>query len=131
MHVHVSPEIMQELVRHSRTTHPNECCGILYGTPDRITAAEPAANVHATPRTHFEIDPAALIAAHRTARDGGVPIAGYYHSHPTGIAEPSATDAAMAAGDGRIWAIIAQDNIRFWRDTGSGFVPLSYALADS
>ncbi len=110
----------------TRHAHPNECCGILYGSRDHITHAEPTRNVHPTPDTHFEIDPAALIAAHRIAREGGSAVAGYYHSHPLGPAEPSAADAAMAAGDGAIWAIVARGDIRFWRDGEAGFEPLSY-----
>jgi proteasome lid subunit RPN8/RPN11 len=57
-------------------------------------------------------------------------VIGYFHSHPQGRAEPSTTDRACAAGDGRVWAIIAGDEVRFWRDDEAGFTPLSYALAD-
>ena len=98
----------------------------MLGEGERITAATPAANVHPDPETHFEIDPQALVDAHRQARQGGSQVLGYYHSHPNGFARPSATDAAMAAGDGAIWAIIAADGVTFWRDGGAGFTPLPY-----
>lgn len=88
----------------------------------------PAANVHPSPATHFEIDPAALIGAYRQVRGGGPKIIGYYHSHPTGCPSPSPTDQAMAARDGKIWAIIGRDEIKFWRDDPGGFKPLSYQL---
>ena len=55
---------------------------------------------------------------------------GYYHSHPTGPAEPSATDRAQASGDGRVWAIVGEDGVTFWRDDERGFAPLSYAIED-
>ena len=81
-----------------------EVCGLLFGTAERIAAIAPAANVAPDPARHFELDPAALIAAHRAARAGGPPIIGHYHSHPSGVAVPSATDTACAppagAGDG-------------------------------
>jgi hypothetical protein len=32
----------------------------------------------------------------------------------------------MAAGDGKVWAIVAGQAIAFWRDSPSGFEPLSY-----
>jgi len=107
-----------------------ECCGLLVGRGGRIKRAVPAANVHSDPARHFEIDPAALIAAHRDARAGGAAVLGYYHSHPTGRAEPSPTDQAMASGDGRIWAIIAGGTVTLWRDAPAGFEPLPTRVAD-
>lgn len=101
--------------------------------------ARACANVAPDPLRHFEIDPAALIAAHRASRAGGLAVLGYFHSHPNGLARPSATDARAAAGDGRIWAILAltqtapgrQDaTLTLWRDTPSGFEPLSYRDTD-
>lgn len=101
--------------------------------------ARACANVAPDPLRHFEIDPAALIAAHRASRAGGLAVLGYFHSHPNGLARPSATDARAAAGDGRIWAILAltqtapgrQDaTLTLWRDTPSGFEPLSYHDTD-
>lgn len=107
-----------------------ECCGLLLGRGGRIARAVPAANVHPDPARHFEIDPAALIAAHRDARAGGAAVLGYYHSHPTGRAEPSPTDQAMASGDDRIWAIIAGGTVTMWRDAQAGFEPLPTRVAD-
>jgi len=111
--------------------HPRECCGILLGEGDRITAIRPARNVHPRPETHFEIDPQALIDAHRAERGGGPKVLGYYHSHPTGLPEPSATDKAGASGDGRIWAIISGDAVRLWRDLPGGFEALSSSATGS
>ena len=102
----------------------------LLGEKGQITEARPAANVHPAPERHFEIDPQALIDAHRAARHGGPQVLGYYHSHPAGSPEPSATDRAMASGDGRIWAIIAAAEVMFWQDCAGGFEALSYSLED-
>lgn len=110
--------------------HPREACGILLGEGHRISAARAAANVHPAPETRFEIDPQALIDAHRAARAGGPQVIGYYHSHPQGAPEPSATDRAMAAGDGRVWAIIADRDVRFWRDGKEGFAALPFTMID-
>ena len=109
--------------------HPHECCGLLLGEGGRITHAHPTANVHPDPATHFEIDPAALIAAYKAEREGGPRILGYYHSHPNGRAEPSPTDRASAARDGKVWAIVAGTQIRFFRDGEDGFEALSYEVA--
>lgn len=126
----VARSVIETLLAEASRTAPNECCGLLFGGEHRIECALPARNVHPSPRTHFEIDPAALIAAHKAEREGGPPVAGYYHSHPTGPAVPSATDCASASGDARVWAIVGRDGIAFWRDARSGFEPLSYTLAD-
>ncbi|WP_367274046.1 M67 family metallopeptidase [Erythrobacter sp.] len=112
----------------ARAAFPNEVCGLLLGEDARIDEARAAANIHPAPGTHFEIDPQALIDAHRAARAGGPQVIGYFHSHPTGEPVPSSTDRAMAAGDGRVWAIIAADEVMFWRDTGEGFAALSYLV---
>ena len=121
----VHRDITPILIAQTIAALPLECCGILLGRGDRITAIRPAANVHPSPATHFEIDPQVLIAAHRTAREGGPEVIGYYHSHPGGTAQPSATDSAQAAGDRRVWAIIGEGDVGWWRDTESGFERLS------
>ncbi len=132
MDIEVTRAALATLRAAASVAHPREACGLLLGEGVRITAARAAANVHPAPATHFEIDPAALIAAHRGAREGtGPQVLGYFHSHPRGPAEPSATDRELRARDGRIWAIIAGDDVTFWRDGGEGFAPLSFACRDS
>ena len=117
--------VFETVIGCAAQAHPNEACGILFGK-DLITHATLCANVHPTPLTHFEIDPAALIAAHKAERAGGPAIVGYWHSHPAGPALPSATDTASASGDGKVWAIAAGEKITFWRDTPAGFEALPY-----
>lgn len=104
---------------------PNEACGLLLGEGDRIFEVRKCANVHVDPARCFEIDPRALIAAHRAAREGGPQLIGYWHSHPSGPPEPSATDRANAAGDGKVWAIVGEGRVGWWRDAPAGFEALS------
>jgi proteasome lid subunit RPN8/RPN11 len=120
----------QALLMENIKVFPREACGILLGRGNRIEQVVPTRNVHPAPHSHFEIDPQALVDAHRAARNGGPEVLGYYHSHPAGPAEPSATDRAMATGDGRVWAIVGAGDVTFWRDDRHGFVPLSYAVED-
>ena len=139
------PDVAETLRREAEAAWPRECCGLLLGgastreslSPAHIVAIAPSRNVARDPWRHFEIDPVTLIAAHRTARAGGPPVLGYYHSHPTGVAVPSAIDQAEAPGDGAIWAIIAcapptaesgrakAGDISLWVDGPNGFVALS------
>ena len=127
--IEVLQTIPEDLLTYAAQAHPHECCGLLLGEGGRVTHAQPTANVHPNPATHFEIDPVALIGAHKVERVGGPRIIGYYHSHPTGNPEPSATDRASAAHDGRLWAIIAGGKVRFFRDGEEGFEALSYEVA--
>lgn len=130
MEIEVTSGVMATLLAEAERASPRECCGLLLGSTGRIDRAVPTANVHPEPGRHFEIDPAALIAAHKAARGGGPGLIGYYHSHPTGLAEPSATDRARAAGDNRVWAIIGRHEVTFWKDMSEGFVPLSLRVVE-
>ena len=92
-------------------------------------AVQWAANVAADPSRNFEIDPAALIAVHKDARADGMPLLGYFHSHPNGLARPSASDIAQAAPDGLIWLIIAGGAVTAWQPIAigahvTGFTPV-------
>ena len=129
MTLQVSSDVLYALLREARQAHPRECCGVLLGDTGAITELQPATNVHAEPETRFEIDPQALIDAHRNARNGGPKVLGYYHSHPNGLARPSARDEAMAQADGAIWAIIAAGSVSFWRLGAAGFAALPYEAA--
>ncbi len=126
----VTERAIAAMLAHAAHAAPDECCGLLLGTEGRVTQALAAANVHASPARHFEIDPAALIAAHRAARTDGPQLLGYYHSHPAGHPVPSATDCAHASGDGRAWAIVGGGGVTFWRDGESGFVALPTRTVD-
>jgi len=130
MCIHVTSQVVEAITRASQSAFPEECCGLLLGTDGRVTQAVPTRNVHSSPQTHFEIDPQALIDAHRAERAGGLELLGYYHSHPKGPPRPSVIDQAMAAGDGKIWAICGQAEVRFWRDVSRGFQALSYRVLE-
>lgn len=125
MVLQVTSGTIATLLAESARAMPDEACGLLLGRAGRIGEALLAANVHPEPLRHFEIDPVVLIAAHRAARKGGPEVIGYWHSHPTGDSRPSATDRALASGDGRVWAIVGRGEVSFWRDGASGFAALS------
>jgi desampylase len=128
MPIEVTSSVLDALLAQARVAFPREACGFLFGTAEAITGHRAAANVHPAPATHFEIDSQALIDAHRAMRGGGPRLIGYYHSHPSGPPEPSATDRAQAARDGMIWAIIGEGRVTLWRAGGDGLAPLPYRL---
>ena len=129
MALHLSSNDQKQLLHWSADAGQNECCGVLRGRDGKVIAVQWAANVAADPSQNFEIDPAALIAVHKDARTGGVPLLGYFHSHPNGLARPSASDIAQAAPDGLIWLIIAGGVVTAWQPIAigahvTGFTPV-------
>ncbi|MDG2004777.1 MAG: M67 family metallopeptidase [Novosphingobium sp.] len=121
MDLSVTSGVMATLREEAQRAAPEECCGLLLGRDGRISEAMPADNVAEDRLTRFEIDPMALLAAHKSARAGGPQVLGYYHSHPEGHPVPSATDCDHASGDDRLWAIVAGGEVAFWRDGEGGF----------
>lgn len=123
MTVTIASALLRQIADAAATSPHAEICGLLFGTRDAVTAAAPCRNVAVDPTRRFEIDPAALLAAHRAAREGGARIVGHYHSHPSGLAVPSARDAADAAPDGLLWLIAGGGGVvRAWRAVESGAV---------
>jgi desampylase len=117
----------QQLLDWAEEAGDYECCGLLLGMKDIVERVERTANVAGNPNSHFEIDSSALILAEKYARQGGPQILGYFHSHPNGSAQPSVTDAQMAAVDGRRWLIVAGGKITSWRPVGQ---PVTFVAED-
>ena len=121
MRVVIATGLVERCRRLADVHSDEEVCGLLLGAAGRIDAILPAANVAADPATAFEVDPRVLLAAHRASRQGGPAILGCFHSHPTGAATPSATDAA-AAMPVQLWLILAAGNACLYRTlAGGGF----------
>ncbi len=99
----------------AEASHPREGCGLLVGRRQadglaRVTALHPAENLLADAFSdRFELDPAARLRLQRDCRKRGEVVLGHWHSHPSGVAAPSATDAARAFEEGLVWLIQATD----------------------
>jgi proteasome lid subunit RPN8/RPN11 len=119
MGLRISRAVIDELIAHAAKTPDVEVCGLLF----EDGSIEHCINVAEDPARAFEIDPTALITAHKAERAGGRKLIGCYHSHPNGVEEPSARDAAMAA-EGQIWLIVADAKVAAWQSTDTGFAPL-------
>lgn len=120
--VAMSSALAARLLAEAAASSDAEVCGLLLGTPGRIEAATACRNVAADPARRFEIDPAALLAAHRAARAGGAAVIGCHHSHPSGRPVPSARDGEDAAPDGSVWLIAAGGELLAWRAVADGRV---------
>ncbi|SOB87630.1 Proteasome lid subunit RPN8/RPN11, contains Jab1/MPN metalloenzyme (JAMM) motif [Sphingomonas guangdongensis] len=132
MSLQISRSLRDRIVAEAAAVPRLEVCGLLLGRAGLVTGAPACRNVAADPTRAFEIDPAALIAAHRAARAGGPDIIGCWHSHPSGNARPSAADAAAALDPSWWWLIVAGGEVGAFRVVPSGpihgrFAPVALA----
>lgn len=137
----IPDRVRDEILAHAREGAPEEVCGVLAGSRDgedaTVVARHPAENAADDPRTRYEIDPREQLELLEAIDDAGREVVGFYHSHPRGPPEPSATDAAEATWTGRSYVIaipgesgergrehgVADDyRLRSWRWTGEQFV---------
>lgn len=101
MSLTIPQPLYDDLRAHGEETYPHECCGILLGSADAETISVRrllrAGNTRAdSAHNRYNIAPQELIAAQREARNSGLDIVGFYHSHPDHPAHWSPTDFAEA-----------------------------------
>lgn len=116
----ISSTLHARLLAAAGASPEAEICGLLFGAGERIEQTRPCANVAPDPARSFELDPTALFAAHRAAREGAPAPIGHYHSHPSGEPVPSARDAAQAMGDGALWLIVTAEAARLFVSRRAG-----------
>lgn len=95
----LSPGAVAAVRRHALQALPHEACGLLFGRtgdPGRVVETRAGRNAAADPRASWVLDPAELAAGLSAARRCGLALVGFYHSHPGGVASPSARDEAAA-----------------------------------
>ena len=91
----------EALRAHGAETYPHECCGVLLGHAgagaNEVTEIVRAGNTRVdSAHNRYNIAPGELIKIQRQARNAGLDIVGFYHSHPDHPAMWSATDIAEA-----------------------------------
>ena len=78
---------------HGRETFPHECCGAMLGKNGVVQEAFALANTtEEGPRRRFLVRPDDYRVAEQRARDTGLELLGFYHSHPDHPAKPSQYD---------------------------------------
>ena len=78
---------------HGRDAFPHECCGALLGRDRVVTEACALPNTtEEGPRRRFLVRPDDYRVAEKRARDTGLDLLGFYHSHPDHPAKPSQFD---------------------------------------
>lgn len=103
MALEISETHLEEIRQHGQRSYPNECCGAMLG----VAAEDGTKHVHAllsldnrregeAARTRFLVTPEDYRAAEHVAREKGLEIVGFYHSHPDHPARPSEFDREQA-----------------------------------
>lgn len=93
--VRIRQGIVDALLSEAWRTPEQECSGLLAGKDGVITTILPATNV-LNKATAYEIAPEELFSLFKQIRVQGLQLLGIYHSHPTGLNTPSATDVRTA-----------------------------------
>jgi proteasome lid subunit RPN8/RPN11 len=113
--VRIPKALVETMLAHARGGYPFEACGVFVGRPAGagpavVESVVPVENRETEkPRVRYQIAPEDLMRIDREARQRGVEILGYFHSHPDHPARPSETDRQRAAdtlSDGVIHVVV-------------------------
>lgn len=102
----ISKHLAEEIRRHGAETYPHECCGALLGRDSEARSGSPGREVlglHGlvnrrddSPRNRFSVAAEDVLDADKVARQQGLDVIGWYHSHPDHPARPSEFDREHA-----------------------------------
>ena len=90
--------LCEEMIAHCLSGRPNEACGILGSSGERVVKVFRMSNASASP-LRYSLDPKEQLAVYRKLDDEGWDLAGVYHSHTHTEAYPSPTDIRLASED--------------------------------
>jgi proteasome lid subunit RPN8/RPN11 len=97
----VTKAVYEAIRGHGEETYPHECCGALLGRASgdgwQVEATVKAGNARTdSAHNRYQIAPMELVKIEREARQRGLDIGGFYHSHPDHPAQWSQTDFVEA-----------------------------------
>jgi proteasome lid subunit RPN8/RPN11 len=129
MSLRLPPRVASAIEAHARRDQPNECCGLLLGTPSEIVDLVETRNAAEQPTIRYAIDPTEHFAALRAARSQGLDVVGAYHSHVASPARPSETDRTEAFSS-FLFLIVSLEQpaaaeLTAWKLDGGNFVAVS------
>lgn len=101
--ISLSQEQLVQMHAHGERDYPYECCGMMLGRHDgeghkSVVETYPISNAREeeAKRDRFLIRPEEFMRGEKYARDKGLDIVGFYHSHPDDVAVPSQYDLEHA-----------------------------------
>ena len=97
--IRISQKFIDQMIEHSKSEDPNECCGILAGTNGDISKLYKIRNASPSPY-RYVMDPQEMLTSIQDADENGIDLVAFYHSHTHSPAYPSETDTRMAVESG-------------------------------
>jgi proteasome lid subunit RPN8/RPN11 len=95
--VRFEPSVLRDVKDHAAASYPHEACGALLGRGGSVSCTLPLPNRAPSAReVRFEVSPRDYLKLESEAERLGLDLLGFWHSHPEGLALPSATDRACA-----------------------------------
>ena len=98
----ISPELADKIRAHGAQTYPHECCGALLGRDTEVADRRVYREIHAlhplvnrrddSANNRFLVTSQDVLNAEKAARQQGLGVVGWYHSHPDHPARPSQYD---------------------------------------
>jgi len=100
--ISVSEDQFSAMRAHGERDYPYECCGLMLGRfnhgSKQVLEIYPISNAREeeAKRNRFLIRPEELMRGEKHAREKGLDVVGFYHSHPDDVAVPSQYDLEHA-----------------------------------
>ncbi|MFQ5529318.1 MAG: Mov34/MPN/PAD-1 family protein [Gemmatimonadota bacterium] len=92
----LAAEARRRMLLDAARAYPSEACGALLGHGNRVSRVHPLPNRASEPRRSFAIEPRDLEPLLTREAEGGLPVIGFYHSHPDSEPRPSMRDLELA-----------------------------------
>jgi proteasome lid subunit RPN8/RPN11 len=98
-------EFFDKMVTHCMACYPNEACGILAGTGNRVKKVYLMSNSEPSP-VSYVMEPKEQFRVMKELRQEGLSMVAIFHSHPQSPAYPSPKDISLAFYDDAVYVII-------------------------
>jgi proteasome lid subunit RPN8/RPN11 len=113
MSLKIATDLVEAIRRHGEAGYPHEICGLLLGRFEsgdvrRVAELFPLENERDDSRERrYAVSGASIFRAEKRARELGLDVVGYYHSHPNAPARPSQYDLDHATWPGISYPIVS------------------------
>ena len=102
----IPKHIFNEMISHCRSAFPNEACGILAGSGDKVSKIYKMTNTENSPVSYF-MDSREQFRIMKEIRESGFNMLAIFHSHPSSPAYPSPKDISLASYEDCIYVIVS------------------------
>ena len=128
MTMRISYRAACQIADHAARHHPEEVCGLLAGSGNRITKVFPISNIADAPETSYRLQPTEQLQAIKQIDADSLTWIGVYHSHPQSHPIPSPADIQQACDDSLLHLIVSlqrgKPKLKLWRIQATSADPI-------